>query len=988
MTTSQGSTEHESSSYTVSGPGDGDTQIYNDKMLEEEQAAGSAPFCPRGRSTNHSRTGSGLDAMVTSKCDAAEGNLMNNPELALSLESVLTVVPQSLRQPSAAGEAEEPECKQFIREQFLKKPSSDASAWKPRHSTSSCGDVSFQSWDSHLEIDAAIEDIVESVIRELSICETDFHSCSDTFSREDSTVDVPRRASPASLSSYTSSKRLEWDNGADIGYSGASERTHGHERLQYPDIESHIHRSNTSVFINEATVSPEEKPLIFASPHFRDVVVQTEACSVKDAEVQASASATDLVFTQTRVTASMEQPDLLISSSGAEALNILAPTRPEHSLASPAADKHQQNYKEQEAHIVDSKTVNHMCAKQKPASSGSFGMPLQDYASSVSLCYSHRILKEPRNSKKRASSVRKYAADNIDRVEKRHDFITAPDASNVDAGSFDVTGFTIMNNNRLKMRFPAAVPGLTSRSATPAELPQACSELNKRRLDYWLSSGFPYVRAVVPLETGALPRIRTADPATAKQDCRDSRLVVSGSSLPSLTQCQEATNITRIEPTGMAAGVGGMVRKRYIAHPAPLKASKASRADAVLSMQASAPCQKLIKRDKCSSVALTTKPSLVMSDTHSGMPSLSGAAKSTLLSRGRSEDALLSRSDESEVCSSPQLLAASREQVCGRHSSASYSTASEGTSSQLLSVNAKSCKLKRLAHKELEKLRFLVDRQRHGYLKQLQREVERLHRLEQLFLLADGSRTTSSPEMQAASTEKNFSEDACRSTYKNSVAVQTSQLFPANCHSEDDVAKDRCFVSVGGVSGVKKQMDRLSPQKRKPTSKRPVAWVVPFGSNSQHPGSKHRGSSPKGKSQQLSNKEESLQAAFAAHCSRLIKRSEARQSQVASQAERRRTQRSVLPQAQSQEQNQAHSHPPGTQGGAPTKKTFTHKEMREQTERVYRKLPEVIDSKKRLYREQQYRTNRLMAQLYKKAIQEKALLGRINFPLNKPFTQP
>ncbi|XP_077503088.1 uncharacterized protein LOC144113702 isoform X2 [Amblyomma americanum] len=986
VTTSQGSTEHESSSYTVSGPADGGTQSY-DKMLEEEQVAGSAPFCPRVRSANQSPTESALDAVVTAKRDVSEGNLMSNPELALSLESVLTVVPQSLRQSSAAGEAEEPEGKQFIKEQFLKKPSCDVSAWKPRYSTSSCGDVSFQSWDSHLEIDTAIEDIVDSVIHELTICETDFHSCSDTFSRGDSTVDIPRRVSPASLSSYTSSKRLEWDNGADIGYSGASERTQRHERLQYPDIESHIHRSNTSVLINEASVSPEEKIRMFAGPHFRDVVVQTEACSIKDAEVQANASATNLVSTQSGATASTERTDLLVSGSGTEDLNGLAPTRREHSLSSHAEDDHRKNYNEREVPFT---AVGHMCAKQKPASRGSFEVPMQDYASSVSLCYSHRILKEASNLKKHASSVRKHAADNNGQVERRHrDFVTAPDAPDIDSSSLDVTGFTIINNNRLKMRFPTAVPGLASRSATPAEPPRACSELYKRRLDYWLSSGFPYVPAVVPLETDALPRIRTADPATAKQDCRDPRLVVSGSSLPSLTQCQKATNMTRAEPAGTATGADGMVRKRYIARPAPLKVSKTSRSDAVLSLQASAPCQKLLRQDKLG-IGVPTKPSLVMNDIHSGTPSLSGAAKSTLLSRGHSEDALLSRSNESEVCSSPELLVASRkQQVCGRHSSStSYSTASEGTSSQLLTVNGKSCKLKRLAHKELEKLRFLVDRQRHGYLKQLQREVERLHRLEQLFLSAAGSRTASSPEAQTTSTEKNSTEDACRITDRNSVAVQTSQFFLENCHSEDDVAKDRCFVSVSGGAGVKKQRDRLSPRKRKPTSKRPVAWVVPFGSNSQYSGSKHRGSSPKGKSQQLSHKEESLQAAFAAHCSRLIKRSEARQSKVASLAERRRMQRSVLPQAQSQERNPTHSHPPGTRGGAPTKKTFTHKEMREQTERVYQKLPEVIDSKKRLHREQQYRTNRLMAQLYKKAIQEKALLGRVNFPLNKPFTQP
>lgn len=996
VTTSQGSTEHESSSYTVSGTTDGDSQSCTEKILEGDLSASAEAPCPSLCSSDVCHSQNAKGTAVTSKYDVGEGNLMSHPELALSLESVLTVVPQPPREHSAARDAQNTERKTFIKEQFLKKPPSDANSQRPKYSTSSCGDASLQSWDSHLEVDVAIDDIVESVIHELSICETELRSCSGTLSREDSVIgDAPRRASPASLSSYTSSKRLEWDNGADIGYSGVGERAHDCEGLKYTtSLKKHVHKSSSTLLFKEADILTEEKT-VFAVPLFRDVVVQTETCPIKDAEVQANTSATNLASTQTALTTSTKKSESLSSSSGAADMSSLASTKRGYSLpASPSKAGYLQGYRKQAAPLAAHRTLDDLCAKldtaiRLPASGGSFETLMPDYVSNVSLCYSRRTFKEPGGSKKEcASSIHGHDSRYFDQEQKRRKDFTVPasDTSDVESEPVDIAGFRVINNNRLKMRLPTAVPGLASRSTTPAELPQAVSEVDKRRLDYWLSSGFPYVPAVVPLEADGLPSIHTAPPALKERrnQC-DPRLVVSGSSLPSISRSRDVTNVSyQLASTALADTK--MTRKRYV-RPMSLLASKnSSHGDALLPVQAAASPMKLIRRDK---LRIRTSPKPFLSKVHGrARPSINVGAKATVLPQGNAEDASLSRSGESGVSSSPDLSAVPKgwQDFARQNSVTSFDTASEGTtSSRLLAVNGRSCKLKRMAHRELEKLRFLVDRQRHGYLKQLQKEVERLHRLEQLFLLADGSsRTASSPEMQT--TEKSSAEVVHGNSDSNSAAVQTSESLLVRCQQDGAGAKERCFVSVCN-SGAKKHRDHPSPRKRKPISRRPVAWVVPFGSDSRYPGNGHNAASPKTDTQQNADREESLQAAFAARCGRLIERLEARQSQVAVLAERRRKQQPTAGQAQLQGRTQEQRRLPGLRGGGPMKKTFTHKEMREQTERVYQKLPEVVDTKTRLRREQQYRTNRLMAQLYNKALQEKALRGCVNFAINKPLTR-
>lgn len=66
--------------------------------------------------------------------------------------------------------------------------------------------------------------------------------------------------------------------------------------------------------------------------------------------------------------------------------------------------------------------------------------------------------------------------------------------------------------------------------------------------------------------------------------------------------------------------------------------------------------------------------------------------------------------------------------------------------------------------------------------------------------------------------------------------------------------------------------------------------------------------------------------------------------------------------------------PISSQHHNPQSRHLTHTEMREQTEKVYQSLPEVADKKEIKKREDVYRTNRLMAQIFKKPRQFKCCI--------------
>lgn len=66
-----------------------------------------------------------------------------------------------------------------------------------------------------------------------------------------------------------------------------------------------------------------------------------------------------------------------------------------------------------------------------------------------------------------------------------------------------------------------------------------------------------------------------------------------------------------------------------------------------------------------------------------------------------------------------------------------------------------------------------------------------------------------------------------------------------------------------------------------------------------------------------------------------------------------------------------------------TRPVLTHREMRERTERIYRKLPEVKAKIVDTQREDEARTRRMMAEVFKQKLKEAAVRGRVNFPITK-----
>jgi hypothetical protein len=62
---------------------------------------------------------------------------------------------------------------------------------------------------------------------------------------------------------------------------------------------------------------------------------------------------------------------------------------------------------------------------------------------------------------------------------------------------------------------------------------------------------------------------------------------------------------------------------------------------------------------------------------------------------------------------------------------------------------------------------------------------------------------------------------------------------------------------------------------------------------------------------------------------------------------------------------------------------LSHREIREQNEKVYQALPEIMQKKADRRRQEAYRTNRLMAQIYTKKLQEKVLQGKVSWSYNQ-----
>ncbi|CAN8000813.1 unnamed protein product [Ixodes pacificus] len=1020
VTTSQGSTDRNDSSCIASGAIDGDPVPLSEELHKEGSPVHSVTFSRRAHEEKQYSPNSTQQEAVA-RCDGlGDDNLTNNSELTLSLESVLTVVPLTLGEHSSSqGKSDSDRRRQHIDGFPLRRLPPNASVYVhgPRHSTSSFGDASLQSWDSHLEVDQAIEDIVESVIQDLSIYEADIKSHSGTFSQEDSMAgDPPRKASPASMSSYASSKRLEWDNGADIGYSDSHSKSHFPERmaglqvlshhgnLEYPYVYLHGPKSGADA-LPETVFSEGNAPTAV----FRDVVVQTEVCPIRDAEVQASVASG---FEEAYTKVILKKPLTRLSSSISSSANAGSSSSTKQNRAlSVSSEKSRHTSSQRMGHISSAvgtaHATNHnpssmshspaMESTDKLSISGSRVVPPRDCARCVGLSFSRKSFRDSSSCRRDKSAASESeatdaAAQRTHQIRSTTEFVKtatpmkwAPDGEDLPS---DIGNLAVVKANRLKMRLPNTVKRLASRSNTPVEAPRACSELNKRRLDYWLSSGFPYVPAVAPLETDTLPHI-TTELSAGRKDIPTDQLTVLGSSLPLISSERRPCHM---KPKQMniklqAPAESTLTRKRYVTRPLALTNAKVS------SQAITAPAMAtVISRDFVTDKRrFFQEPADHLAADKKKVCSKGSPVTEARLKAMRSGKVSIgvSESSSSELSAKPITARAKRSiamarrgrNPCARYTSTSYDTASEGVASQSLSVSGTGCKLKRIARKELEKLRGLVDRQRNSYLRQLQREVERLNRLQELFLLAEDNRPTSSQMSTAASdsVEVSLVERISTSNDSSSIGVQTSSSLLGS--EQESAAKERYFVSVGMTTAKKKQRAGLSPFKKRSRTRRPgVAWVVPL-ETVQCPGSP-ASEAPAKSDHVQANEDLSLQAAFAAHCGHLIQRFQARQLQVATLAKQRQHQQAPLLMHFVTKNNVQAQKMASQRLKQP--RTFSHREMRDQTEKVYQKLPEVVDKKKRVHREQQYRANRLMAQVYNKAIQERALKGHINFAINRP----
>lgn len=631
VTTSQESTDQDGSSCIPSGTTDGGMLHFAEESEEEGSVRSAAFYLKAHLAELPSDSGLGGVAPVENCEVFGEDNLTNHSELTLSLESVLTVVPQALGEHPLSRETTNADKEQLCIDNYnLRRSPVDIEDYKQkqRHSTSSFGDTSLQSWDSHLEVDQAIEDIVEGVIRDLSIYERDTKSHSSTISREDSMVgDLPRKTSPASMSSYASSKRLEWDNGADIGYLDIHSKIHDHDKIstlqslhQHKkmacyDIGLHIARKQGPGLLPEAVAAPSQTntPL----PAFCDVIVQTEARLIRDAQVQANVLASHPGEVEPRNPGRQSSTSVGTSSSSSVNAGSTSSVKQGCSISNSSDNSNCAG------HLKAGKDCSLVSAVDSPgtlASSdlapnlsihGSRLVPLRDRAKCVTLSYSCKSLKEPNSRQeedKNAANVRivHYTVPEPTMQQKQlagRDQVTYPTSEDTyplkwtldkEPPFLNVGGLSIVKTNRMKMRLPNAVKGLASRSDTPIELPRACSELNKRRLDYWLSSGFPYVPAVAPLE----PNGELVERA---RDISLHSLGVQGSSLPPIS-CRQVQNQKQsrkqIVVTQAATG-NGTIRKRYIVRPLALYNAKvAACGDGTPGTKKSLSTEELVTQDR------------------------------------------------------------------------------------------------------------------------------------------------------------------------------------------------------------------------------------------------------------------------------------------------------------------------------------------------------------------------------------------------------
>ncbi|XP_064466323.1 uncharacterized protein LOC135377659 isoform X2 [Ornithodoros turicata] len=989
---------------------------------EASDRSNSSSSFPRNEEVLSGTSNNSMVAAKTKKTgDFSEDNLVNNSELTVSLESVLTVVPL----PQAPDAHIAPEHSQLDSLQFGE---------KPRHSTSSFGDISIQSWDSHLESDPVIDDIVENVIHDLTLHDRELKTWGGILHLDGSHTSE-RKASPASMSSYASSRRLEWDNGADIGYTKVSNQTsYNGQSVAIPalnvgkillqsEMEDPDHKDSTCHELLQ-----KDKGCSTCPKHFNnavspvtlsscDVTVQTDMACKKDAEVQAQ-PALPKPSLQERLEQPLHVTDSVCELNNGTSSSTCSTTlshctsllNDDCGLSSVNSEKlclsNRGANLEKHALTRDSK------ASMKQDDSRDNSKVLKDCARSVELCYSQKFSREFENyisEKGHTTGLLNFEMGGASRSKSSVDsagYINSisnglPVRGRRGSSRFvPVTHLESISSSHLKMQIPMRLGSLTSGTDSPAEMPRSSSEINKRRLDYWLNCGFPYVPSVAPLKAetrgDTLPKVRDAChvPRVNQSPSTDTRAFPQLLKISS--SCVEAPKVHLSEqplpPTHVPT------RKRYVTRCRTSHVSERESlctSDGSRSIPASTKeTPKEVMVQVCKSTATQNVQRL-----QSQVPLKPGCAATVPFvirersgrciakpRKGRNRLLALSNvSDGSEIAESSEEQPSFDKQIgsesgsCNGGAKLSRLSAFPDTSSSASSCNSRSgqCYLRRVARRELDKLRMLVDKQRHSYLRRLQREVNRLQKLEALFV--NEREKHNAPLPHTAPVTRNLPSSTIPSSQSprtHSSNCGVSKARTSNPYIKAFSQPERYFVTI--AASPKKPKRQLQPSKMTG-----VSWVVPLLRSG---GSQKENASAEVEERVHQLKSFSLQAAFAEKCKHVIRHSQDRLSRITALAERRSKRRAIFP-AVSREPKattlrRSDSHK--LEGESHPRALYTQREMRQQTEKVYNKLPEVVQMKEKLSREQQYRRNRQTVQTYNKAIQEHALRGCVNFAIDRP----
>lgn len=139
----------------------------------------------------------------------------------------------------------------------------------------------------------------------------------------------------------------------------------------------------------------------------------------------------------------------------------------------------------------------------------------------------------------------------------------------------------------------------------------------------------------------------------------------------------------------------------------------------------------------------------------------------------------------------------------------------------------------------------------------------------------------------------------------------------------------------------------------------------------------------------------SLQQAFDEKCADLKAKSMKRSELIRGRGEVRRMAHEALIEDRDGQQGWAYrllQHEPRpltrtipTPRSVPVRRVFTHREMRSQTERIYRNLPEVRQREKDARKEVLKQTHDIMKHVFTNKVQRENLKGRVHFPITQNF---